>query len=527
MIMRINMNYIIILIFACCFFSCSEPWEKHYLNNEASVDSYLWDTLSNNGEFSEFMNFVELYGLKDYITTTNSKTLFIPGNEAFNRYLNAEDTSGFRKVLLYHISPTLMPVRSIETNRKLLTASGKYSLIENRNNQYTFDGIEITYSSNLYKDGRYYKISEVVKPKPNLYEYIDQINPMIIIYVDKQDTIILDLEESKPIDFTEEGQTIYDSVINVENRFEQEFFQISEEFRDRNATVIIPTMEQYNNALNEMALDLGGVFTGYENIPEEWQLDVLIPYLLKKGFYGGIVDAEDFLMEDKIQNIIGDSVRIDFDIDPESRFIASNGISYKYASYNIDDSLYMGERIIEGESLVDSVGFHRYAWNDKVKVSGRTDYQPVQYYVEDVASNDTVVDISFETDFSGQYTVEITFEDVFPGEYQLLWRSNYRTSGVYAVYVNGEKPLDAGGIPHTEFDTYSMSGSVFSIIPGRKFWPEKGFNSKDFLVNNLTDYGDVVVKLEYLRPGQGSDPGLSIDFIGLIPMSIAEQEPTP
>ena len=522
--MKIHKFYNIILIAACCFSSCTEPWEEHYLNNEASVDAYLWDTLSNTGEFSEFMNYIDTYGLEDYITTTNSKTLFIPGNDAFNRYLNTEDSTGFRKVLLYHISPTLMPVRSVESNRKLLTASGKYSLIEKRNNQYTFDGIEIIYASNLFKDGRYYKLTEVVKPKPNLYEYIDLVNPMIRRYIENQDTVLLDLEESKPIDFTDDGQTVYDSVINVKNMFEQEFFQISEEFRDRSATVIIPTMEQYNNALDDMAQDLGGIFTSHETIPDEWQLDVLIPTLLNKGFYGGIVNAEDFLMEDKIQNIVGDSVKIDFEIDPNSRFIASNGITYKYANYSIDDSLYMGERIIEGESLVDSVGFHRYAWNDKVKVTGRTDFQPVQFYVEEVASNDTVIDVGFETNFSGEYTVEITFEDVFPGEYQLLWRSNYRTSGVYSVYVNGEKPMDVGGMPHDEFDTYTMNTAVFSVIPGRKFWPEKGFNYKDFQVTNLSEYGDVVVKLEYLRPGQGSDPGLSIDFIGLIPMRIAEQE---
>jgi hypothetical protein len=453
------------------------------------------------------------------MTSSNSKTLFIPSNEAIKEYVSTADTTDFIRTIKYHISVTFLQIRSVESKRKLLTLSDKYALIENHNNQYTYDGIEVIYSSNLFKDGKYYLISEVAKPKPNLYEFIKYNNSLIGEYIDDQDTIILDLEQSKPIDFDEQGQTIYDSVTIIKNLFEEKFFPVKQEFRERSATIIIPRITQYNQALDEMAQNLGGQYSTYQDIPEKWQLNVLIPILLNKGVYGGLLDSYDFFTKSKMQNIIGDSVLIDFEIDPASKFICSNGITYEYASFSIEDSLYKGEKIIEAESLVDSIGFHRYTWNKSVKVSGRTDFQPTQLYVKDYASNDTVVDVSFETNFTGKYTVEITFTDIFPGEYQLIWRSNYRTSGVYAVYINGEKPLDVGGIQHTEFDTYTLNGPIFSVILGKKFWPEKGFNQKDFLVTNLTEFGDVVLKLEYLRPGLGTDLGLNIDFVELIPMN--------
>lgn len=525
--MRMRGYIIYLLLFTVFgFFSCTE-WDEYYSDNEASVNTPIWDSLINIDEFSEFTGYIKQYGLEKYLRSSNSKTLFIPANEAFREFVNSNDTTDFIKILQYHISPTLFPIRSVENYRKLLTYSGKYALIENINNHYSFDGIDVTYYSNLYRDGRYYKLSEVVKPKPNIYEYINLINPMIRRYIDTQDSIILDLEESTPIDFNESGQTIYDSVIIIKNIFEEVYFPVTEEFRERTATVLVPTEEQYNEALDDMALNLGGIYTSHEQIPDEWELNVLIPNLLNKGFYGGILDPGDFTLEPKIANIIGDSIEIDFEIDPESKFIASNGVAYKYITFSIDDSLYMGEKIIEGESLVKTVGLEKYAWNEElVTINGRADYPPVQYFVPDYASNDTMVDVSFEANYSGEYSIEITFEDVFPGEYQLLWRSNYRTSGVYSVYVNGEKPEDVGGFPHIEFDTYTLNGPVFSIILGRKFYPDdRGFNYKDFLVKNLTEYGDVVVKLEYIRQGLGTDLGFSLDYIALRPMSIAEQKP--
>jgi len=499
-------------------FSCKEHWEEHYANNEESVDSKLWDTLSNSSEFSEFVKYIKQFGLDQFLMSSNSKMLFIPCNEVIQEYTSTSDTTNFIKTIKYHMSSTLLSLRSVESKRKLLTLSDKYALIENVNNRYTYDGIDITYSSNLFKDGKYYKISEVAKPKPSLYEFIKLANPLIGEYIDAQDTIILDLEESKPVDFTPDGKTIYDSVTIIKNLFEEEYFPIKEEFRERSATIIIPRINQYNLALDEMALDLGGVFTNYQDIPKKWQLNVLIPVLLNKGVFGGHIDSYDFFTKHKIQNIVGDSILIDFEIDPASKFICSNGITYEYAYFSVEDSLYKGENIIEAESLVDSIGFHQYIWNKSVKVTGRTDFQPTQYYVKEFASNDTVVDVSFESNFRGTYIIEITFTDIFPRNYQLIWRSNYRTSGVYAVYVNDVKPIDVGGIQHTEFDTYTLSGPIFSIIPGLKFWPEKGFNQKDFLVINLTEFGDVVLKLEYLRPGMGTDTGLSIDFVALIPM---------
>jgi hypothetical protein len=45
----------------------------------------------------------------------------------------------------------------------------------------------------------------------------------------------------------------------------------------------------------------------------------------------------------------------------------------------------------------------------------------------------------------------------------------------------------------------------------------EGFNRKDFWVENLTEFGDVTIRFEYLGPGSQENNGLNIDYVKLIP----------
>jgi len=52
---------------------------------------------------------------------------------------------------------------------------------------------------------------------------------------------------------------VYDSVTGVVNKFERDFFPVSQEFRSEAATFILFTQDQYLDALDQMALNLGPV----------------------------------------------------------------------------------------------------------------------------------------------------------------------------------------------------------------------------------------------------------------------------
>lgn len=505
-----NIMISLFILVALVLFSCTEEkWEEHYENIAPEVNQNIWDTLKTMDQFSEFVRFAEILKIDTLMESSNTKTLFIPTNEAFEDYL-AGDTSELRKTMLYHISTTLFMLRNVTTERKLKTLSEKFVLIKNTGNTFSYDGVEITDPSPIYKDGKYYTLSQVVKPKPNLYEFIKLNNSAFLEYVDQHDSVFLNKEESVPLGFNEEGQTIYDSVYTIVNMFEEEFFPISKEFRDFTATMIIPSQEQYNQALQAMAEDLGGVFRTYKDIPTKWQYNVLLPELIHRGIYSGSLESSDFLVR-KLANIVGDSIKVDFFVDPGSKFTCSNGVTYEYDEFSISDTMYYGENIMEAEDLVYSIGSNRWAWiEEEVIVTGETQIQPKKQKVVEIASNDTVVDVPFGTNWQGEYAIEFEIPDIFPAKYRFVWRSSYRTTGKFAIYVNGELQL--------EYDTYNLSSSVFSVSPDiYKFWPEEGFNQFDFYVTNIVEYGDVHIKIEYLEPGKGSDNGLNIDYIALIP----------
>lgn len=98
---------------------------------------------------------------------------------------------------------------------------------------------------------------------------------------------------------------------------------------------------------------------------------------------------------------------------------------------------------------------------------------------------------------------------MLPMPYRLVWSSNSRPSGLFALYVNDEKI--------GEFDSYGFRSLILSVT-GEPFRPKNGFNRKDFWVDNITEFGDVKVKFEYLGTGQNETNGLSIDYIELIPV---------
>ncbi len=494
--------------------SCNPPWEDHFANQEDHINMKLWDAVKQDPSYSTFVSLIETSGLDSIFQTEQVYTLFIPNNEAFS---SLPDTGiGIQTLLQYHMLPTIVIDRSIQSWRRILTSSGKYVLIEKVRGEYTYDGSPIEYSSPLFLDGKYYEISQVALPKPNLYEFTAQNSTVLKEYIDSNDSIYLDRNLSTPIGFDEEGNTIYDSIFGFVNLFEEEFFPISQEFRDKNATFIIFTQEQYVMALDDMAARLEGNITGYEDIPFAWQNNVLLPTVTENAMFDGVLSYED-LEAGRVKNIKGDTVVVEAEkIDPDSRAICSNGIVFLYSDFTIHDTLFRGTSVKEGESLIYKIGAGKFAWTDDVIVSGAV-LEPERLEA-DVASGGALVNVSFVRDYAGEYNVEFAFKDLFPMRYILEWRANSRPSGLFEVFVNDQvlEYQDKFGNVYTEFDTNTLKQSVVSVT-GERFLPEDGFNMKDFWIDNITDYGDVTVRFEYKGPGNSSTNGFNIDYIKLIP----------
>jgi hypothetical protein len=494
--------------------SCNPPWEDHYVNQEDYIDVKLWEAISQEPRYSTFVSNMEATGMDTIFQEEIVYTLFVPTNEAFE---SVTDTgSAMQWILPYHISQTLFMDRNVQNWRRLQTLLGKFALVEANENGRTYDGIPLEYSSPLFLDGKYYEIPQVALPKPNLYEFVARTSPVLKEYIDSKDSVYLDRNRSTPIGFDDEGNTIYDSIFGMVNLFEEEFFPVSMEFRDQAATFILFSQEQYDQALDDVAGKLGGNIVDHNDIPKEWQTNVLLPDVTKNALFEGILSYND-LEVGWIRSITGDTVVVEAEkIDPGSKFICSNGVAYLYSDFSVNDSLFHGTSLLEGENLIDSIGAGKFAWKEGVIATGAI-IEP-EKLVASVASGGAIVNVSFGRNYDGEYTLVFAFKDLFPMRYRLEWRANSRPSGVFKVYVNDQvlDYQDKFGNTYTEFDTDALRQSVISVT-GERFLPEGGFNMRDYWVNHLTDYSDVTVRFEYVGSGVSSTNGLNIDYIKLIP----------
>ena len=485
-------------------FSCTKKdWEEYYNDYDEQVDRNLWEVVKEEPRYTRFVEYFEEYELDSLFESGLSFTLFIPDNDAMELI---SDTSGsIDKILSNHISRTVFLTRNLETTRKLETLLGKFAVVSRTSNGYSFEDQAIEYSSPLYLNGKIYEISEIAYPKPNLYEFTQLFSSVISAYIDLNDSAYLDKSLSDPIGFDDQGNTIYDSVVSVVNLFERDFFPVSQEFRDKSATFILFTQDQYDAALDVMAGSLGSGYISHEDIPEKWQFEILLPDIMEKSLFDDRLEYHQLQVD--MVSATGDSVVIDpTNIDPDSKYVCSNGLVYTYYDFEVEKDLFQGETRIEGEELIDSIGAGVFAWKEDVVASGLTVAPDKQYAAQ--ASEGMLVNVQFQRNYSGKYSLEFSFKNIFPMRYRLEWRASYRPSGVFSVFVNG---TDLGS-----YDTYNLRQSVISVT-GDRFSPDEGFNTKDWWVESITEFGDVSIRIEYKDSGFGSNNGLNIDYIALIP----------
>ena len=480
---------------------CEKKWEEYYrVPDQTNIK--LLDAIKENADYSDFVRYIEETGFDTLLNKSESFTLFIPTNTAFSEMNLSEDEIEW--VMGYHIAKTVFIPSNINGMRKLETYIKKFALLTENENGIFFDGVELSQNSPLYKDGIYYEMNQVAYPAPNLYEYMVLENPLFATYVDSRDSVSLDYNESKPIDFDEEGNTIYDSVYFTVNRFERDFYPVTLESRDGEATLVMVAEEKYNEALDLMADNLGSSFLDHHDIPEDWQTEFLLPYIFTNGFFEKSLYYDSFL-NDSLTNIQGDLIPVDNrKIDPDSRKICSNGIAFQYMDFVIPEELYLEEIKYEGEDLAVEVSGGFFAWDaEQVTTSDITLIPSI--YDHASASEGKYVSIDLPRGHAETYNIEFILPKIFPRIYKLVWRGNYRPSGVIAIYVNDELM--------GEFDNYNFRKPVNGSNP------VNGFNKIEFLVENITSYSNVTIKMEYYDPGLGTLNGLNIDYVSLIPVA--------
>lgn len=499
---------IVLILFMC---SCEKYWDDHYNSQPETVDQNVWEALQDEANITLFIQFVNEYNYDTLFLTNDTYSLFIPVDDAFREFLDTGQMTS--SILDYHISLHFIQSGYIQGKRKIQTLAEKFALFEKYGNSFLFDGIPVTFESPLYRNGKFFIIDKVGLPKPNLYEYFAVNNPVLKSYFDSQDSIILDKEKSRPIGFDDFGNTIYDTVSETINIFEKEYFPVSEEFRNKTATIVFPLEDDYNAALTEMALALGSGYQDYNDIPLIWQYEELIPYLLEHGVFENMLEESDFMKPPgkdsvRLKNILGDSIFVSYQ--PVDKAICSNGYAYNYADFSIPDTLFSGSVRYEAEWLLDETGINKYVWNEEAKVISDLPFEPRQEYIPD-ASNDSILTVYLTNKYSGTYSVEFNVDNLFPRKYQMIVRTHMNIGGIYDIYVNDEL------VKTFDYYDYILWRGLYFSVTGERYLPEGSFNIFDCWVENIYEYGKAKIRFEYNAPGNVQTNGLVVDYIEFIP----------
>lgn len=500
------------LAFFLLLIGCKEDWNEHFDSQPETSNISVWDALQSDAGVSDFVNYIKQYKYDTLFLRDNTYTLFAPTNEAFSNFL-AEDSVTLR-LMNYLVSPFFVQSAAIKGKRKIQTLAEKFSLFSNNTSGIFLDEVELTFESQLYRNGKYFVMSQVAKPRPNLYEYISETNPVLKAYIDSKDSIEIDMEKSIPKGFDENGNTIYDTVPIIRNMFEEKFFAVSEEYRFKTATIVFPKEDNYNQALTLMAQSMNAGYTDYRDIPMEWQNEILIPYLLEHGVFSTMLEREEFFRKTttdtvRLMNILGDSVDIEYETGEKT--ICSNGYAYNYAKFSVPDTLYTSPYRFEAEELMKTFSPTVYTWEPGVTATSSQVFKPLQEYIQ-TASNDSIIKVSFPSGYTGQFNLEFNLETLFPRKYLMVFRTIMRVGGLYEIYMNNQL------IKTFDYAIYNPpnSGIIYSVT-GTRYRPTDGYNRFDCWLENLETYGQAKIRIEYKGPSNLSSNGLVLDYIEFIP----------
>jgi uncharacterized surface protein with fasciclin (FAS1) repeats len=504
----------IILFFAITVISitsCTNIWEEHFDATPDAVDKNVWEAMKENAQISKFVELLEANKLDTLFKTDIAYTVFAPSNKSFDTFNFSQYSTS--TLLTYHLVSHFIQSESIGKSRQVMTLSKKYAILTKNGTTLSIDGIPVNFESSLYRNGKYFVVDKVVTPLPSLYEFFDKNIHVLSEYIDSQDSLILDLANSKPIGFNKAGNTVFDSVTFVYNRFEELIFPVRREFRNKTATFVFPLEKDYNSALDKMAGLMG--YTDRQNIPLFWQQKVLVPYLVSKGTFENMLEPEDFvvstpLVERKMKNIVGDSVIISYS--PTARQLCSNGYFYNYENFEIPDSLYNKGTKYEFEDLLVETGINKFAWSNQVKVNSSVSVSPLREFVPK-SSNDSIVRVLLPSAFSGTYSIEFESRYLFPRKYLLVFRTHMDIGGIYNIYINDKliRTFDY-------YDFVKYKTILPSVVPGQRYIPLGRYNSFDMYVDNIVDYSKAKIKIEYAGPGKVTSLGLIIDYLEFIPV---------
>jgi len=476
-------SIVIITIALTTACNLNDKWEDYYGNTPELANVNVLNLIKENDNFSSFYNALIEYGFDGMLTKKQYLTVFVPTNSAFEG-LPAYTEDEWKKIIGYHIIYTNLYSRDFKDS-DLLTTIGKFLKLRNSgSNGFTISeaNINMGYVDKYCQNGVIHEIDKLLIPKPNVYEYILQLDTSYSIFKDflvSMDVRSIDFEKSVRIGVNDNGDAIYDTVWKTENYYLDNIAALNDETDE--FTGFIPQDQDVTDALNSIS----GYFGDVSEMDEQTYNQVL--FIAFNGCFTDNKYTVDIL-PDTITSVTGkkvDKSTLNF---RQTDLEVSNGIMHILDGLTIPKSFFLLPIWIECDL------------KENRRVSNTT------YIVEQLsdtrASNGTYV--KYGCKFVGDY-LEFDVPMVLQTTYRITWTAPHKGYAFCQVFLKDD-----------------VTGEFIEIGPPVSNWDEVAWKPRVSGTYSFEKFGTKTIRFAVVKEYKGAAGynSIYVDYIKLTPDEI-------
>lgn len=243
-------KYLLIALMA--FTSCINPADDYYSAQSGVIHNQtVLEYLDADGRYARFMELLRETGVDLVLADYPLVTVFAPADAEFPENISSMDVESRKQLVLNHIVRNTVYAANIEKMATITTLSGKKVAVTDRGGKNTLDGVALTETDHICRDGVVHGVQSWIPPRKNLAEWLCGLDDSFSIVRDSirnSDVRIFDKDNSPVSGVDENGRIVYDSVWVVTNRFLNDLNLADESIR---YTVMAPSDASINRLFEE------------------------------------------------------------------------------------------------------------------------------------------------------------------------------------------------------------------------------------------------------------------------------------
>lgn len=456
---------LMVMVSAMLIDSCNlnDEWDNYYGNPPEQTGENVLTMIAENENYSHFYNALVENGFETLLSKNQYFTVFVPVNSAFDGLpeYSVEEWTG---ILGFHILYAKLLSHEF-ADLDLLTTMGKYlKMKKGADNQVRiFESIvNMDQVNNYCRNGVIHEIDKLLVPKPNIYEFIMDLDTSFSILQDfilSMDERFIDYENSERIGVDDNGNAIYDTVWKTENFYLDNIAGLNTE--SKAYTGFIPGNDHVRAAFSLVSDYFGNI----EELEEEAYGQLL--YITFSGSFMKDIYTQAAL-PDTIESVTGKTYEKSMLTFQQTDLVLSNGMVHMLDGMTIPKSFFLLPIVIECDRKED-----RRVSNTIYEIDVRSDTR---------ATNGSF--LYYGCAFVGDF-VEFDVDMVLRTKYWFIWTGPRQGPSTYQLSVKDEKtgefiylgepvdnwakgwfnPVESGSYTFEEFGTKTVRMNIVSELP--------------------------------------------------------------